>query len=67
MNQQPPNNPPGRLPPPPQPGSVAVLQTRSHPPFPRGKFPFLGILASMYEHVTAVAGQNQTAEGRGNP
>jgi hypothetical protein len=41
------------LPPPPPPGDVAVLQKLSSPPFHRGKFPLLGILASVYEHVQA--------------
>jgi hypothetical protein len=41
-------------PPPPAPGDVPVLQKLSNPPFPKGKFPLLGILASVYEHVTTV-------------
>ena len=38
------------LPPPPA-ETVPVLQKLSNPPFPRGKFPMLGILASGYDHV----------------
>ena len=65
---QPPNDPtelaqpqapiaPTELAPPPPPAEIPVLQKLSNAPFPRGKFPFLGILASVYEHVTAVGQQ----------
>jgi hypothetical protein len=43
------------LSPPPPPGDTPVLQKLSTPPFPRSGLPLLGILASVYEHVTAVA------------
>ncbi len=46
----------GSIPPAPAAGAVPVLQKLSSPPFPRSGFPLLGILASIYEHVTAVAG-----------
>ncbi len=51
------------IPPPPPAGDVPVLQKLSSPPFPRSGFPFLGILASVYEHVTAVAGRSRPAGG----
>lgn len=40
-------------------GDVPVLQKLSSAPFPRSGFPFLGILASVYEHVIATAGRSQ--------
>lgn len=46
------------LTPPPAPERTAVLAKLSAPPFPRNGFPLLGILASVYEHVTAVAGRS---------
>jgi hypothetical protein len=45
---------PGELPPPPPPpppATASVLERLGSCPLPRGKFPFLGILASIYEHV----------------
>lgn len=49
---------PARLTPPPPVSEIPVLQRLASPPFPRGKFPLLGILASVYEHVqTTVRGQ----------
>jgi hypothetical protein len=49
------------LPPPPPAGDVPVLQKLSSPPFPRDRFPLMGILASVYEHVqtTATAGAGE--------
>lgn len=44
----------GMLPPPPAPARTPVLERLGSSPFPRGKFPFLGILASIYEHVGEV-------------
>ena len=49
------HEPISQLPPPPPPGEIAVLQKLSSPPFPRTGFPLLGIMASVYEHVTTVA------------
>lgn len=46
--------PQAELPPPPPPAGIPVLQKLSSPPFPRSGFPLLGIMASVYEHVTAV-------------
>ena len=51
------------VPPPPPAGNVPVLQKLSSPPFPKSGFPLLGILASVYEHVTAVAGRSSPAAG----
>ena len=45
------------LTPPPPPQHTAVLSKLSSSPFPRNGFPLLGILASVYEHVVAVAGR----------
>lgn len=36
---------------PPEPAKESVLERLGSPPFPRGKFPFLGILASIYEQI----------------
>ena len=44
----------GGFPPPPPPETTSVLERLGSSPFPRGKFPFLGILASIYEHVSEV-------------
>ena len=49
------------MPPLPRAGEVPVLQKLSSPPFPRSGFPLLGILASVYEHVIAVAGRSRPA------
>ena len=51
------------LTPPPPPQHTAVLAKLSSPPFPRNGFPLLGILASVYEHVTAVAGRPNVPSG----
>lgn len=51
------------VPAPPPAGNVPVLQKLSSLPFPKSGFPFLGILASVYEHVTAVAGRSRPAGG----
>jgi hypothetical protein len=51
------------LPPPPPPAEVAVLQKLSSPPFPRSGFPLLGIMASVYEHVTDVVSKMRKTEG----
>ena len=51
------------LTPPPPPEHTAVLSKLSSPPFPRNGFPLLGILASVYEHVTAVAGRPNVPSG----
>lgn len=32
--------------------SVSVLEKLGQPPFPRNKFPFLGFLASVYDHIS---------------
>ncbi len=45
---------PGGFPPPPPPEKTSVLERLGSSPFARGKFPFLGILASIYEHVSEV-------------
>ena len=47
-------SPTGDFPPPPGPEKTSVLERLGSSPFPRGKFPFLGILASIYEHVSEV-------------
>lgn len=44
----------GGFPPLPPPEKTSVLERLGSSPFPRGKFPFLGILASIYEHVSEV-------------
>ena len=44
-------------------GDVQVLLKLASPPFPRSGFPLLGILASVYEHVTSVAGRTRPAAG----
>ncbi len=49
-----------RLPSPPAPGSIPVLQKLSTTPFPRSGFPLLGIMASVYEHVITVASRMRT-------
>jgi hypothetical protein len=41
----------GALPPAPPPEKTPVLERLGSSPFPRGKFPFIGVLASIYEHV----------------
>lgn len=40
---------------PPSPDAPAALQRLGAAPFPKGKFPFLGFLATVYEHVAAHA------------
>ena len=40
---------------PPAPDVPPVLSRLGAPPFPKGKFPFLGFLATVYEHVAAHA------------
>lgn len=55
-----------KVPAPPAAGSVPVLQKLASPPFPRSGFPLLGILASVYEHVTATAGRS-TVYGHSQP
>lgn len=50
----PPSEPAGGFPPPPPPEKTSVLERLGSSPFARGKFPFLGILASIYEHVSEV-------------
>lgn len=50
-----PDQAPAELTPPPPAGNIQVLRKLSSPPFPRGGFPLLGILASTYEHISAVA------------
>jgi hypothetical protein len=52
------------VPAPPPPGNIPVLQKLSSLPFPKSGFPFLGILASVYDHVTAVAGRSRPTGGR---
>ena len=42
------------FPPSPGPEKTSILERLGSSPFPRGKFPFLGILASIYEHVSEV-------------
>lgn len=39
--------------------NVPVLQKLATSPFPRSGFPLLGILASVYEHVTTCLAQTQ--------
>ena len=51
------------LTPPPPPQHTAVLAKLSSPPFPRNGFPLLGILASVYEHVAAVASRPTVHSG----
>lgn len=41
-----------------------AMETLGPAPFPKGKFPFLGFLASVYEHVAAHA---QARASRGGP
>ena len=50
----PPPDSTGGFPPLPPPEKTSVLERLGSSPFPRGKFPFLGILASIYEHVSEV-------------
>ena len=57
---------PPALSPAPSPGDIPVLQKLSSPPFPRSKFPLVGILASVYEHITTVAGQMKSRHTNGN-
>ena len=40
---------------PPSPDAPPALQRLGAAPFPKGKFPFLGFLATVYEHVAAHA------------
>ncbi|MGB7160516.1 MAG: hypothetical protein WBD40_20795, partial [Tepidisphaeraceae bacterium] len=40
---------------PPSPDAPPTLQRLGAAPFPKGKFPFLGFLATVYEHVAAHA------------
>ena len=63
----PPASQPQPIAPPPPAANVPVLQKLSNPPFHRGKFPFLGILASMYEHVTTLAAQNRSPDEHNIP
>lgn len=41
----------------PVPPETSALQRLGPSPFPKGKFPFLGFLASVYEHVAQVVKQ----------
>ena len=50
----------GDFPAPPPPEKTPVLERLGSSPFPRGKFPFLGILASIYEHVSEVTHRRYT-------
>jgi hypothetical protein len=62
MSQNPDQSPASELPPlPPVPPvrNVPVLQKLATSPFPRSGFPLLGILASVYEHITTCVAQTE--------
>ncbi len=41
---------------PPPPPEVAVLERLGPPPFAKSRFPFIGLLATIYDHVASHAG-----------
>jgi hypothetical protein len=49
------------LAPPPETEHKTALELLGSPPFPRGGFPLVGLLASVYEHVTHCA--EEAAQG----
>ena len=46
---------------PPTPVGVSVLELLGPSPFPKNKFPFLGFLASVYDHVASCVGGDKSS------